>query len=552
MKAESQKLSREVQQKSAEIESLHGEITRIGLTRAELAAMPSIAPQAASELTRSVLALVPREKRPEAAVIASKIDQLIVQAEVHNEAGEIESAFAEIEGFAGVKNRPASEPPESRISRVVELLRGRLAEFERKYAKFLNDSGGSEVADACKMKVESLRIVMKSLAGLQTPDPRAMLETLRAVSGEIEDNKLRLVLRLCQKEKEPVLAQASATFATIFKAMSSFLPDSPVPAFAITDARSFGAVNSAFVGVFGRIRADRARLQGEIKALRDEKAQKDRAFDTLKQNARKVAGIVEKHKADDGRLIADMTGICPAIAGRSKVPAVLFRHFVREYSMVVAGRFEGRLLVVTERVARFGGEFDRHSVSVSRLVLAFRAIGKSLDALFGEGCTPDRIAARVETMQAMVANLIQCVPGGSVPPAAPVFGATSVLYELITGESSSQVASGGRRADSPKRGKLFEYEAIIAGLREELGLSMRIDVISEGLCGLLNMDCIGDPTEQLVHDLIQVLREKLEEDEVTTRELDRLKAVTQALLQGMGKRIPPNIAQFVEQLKTLP
>jgi hypothetical protein len=164
-------------------------------------------------------------------------------------------------------------------------------------------------------------------------------------------------------------------------------------------------------------------------------------------------------------------------------------------------------------------------------------------ALFASECRGGA-ERRIRDLGRTVAAIAALVPGAAVAADGAIAGTVAVIWRALAAEPLGAVARPAKG-----RGLVAALVARVERLEARLERAVPINEIGQELCEMLRVQCVGDVGAEDFREIVNAVGQKIAEADLVAAEFATYRKVTEALVHGLGKKVPPQLAHFVVQLR---
>ena len=160
---------------------------------------------------------------------------------------------------------------------------------------------------------------------------------------------------------------------------------------------------------------------------------------------------------------------------------------------------------------------------------------------------------RIEKLLNLLRSLFQLIPNATVPKKNHIYGYVLALRRILSSSSAADVSvdistdismTDISFSEQAQHGRLYEYERSIKEMKNKIEHSMTFEDLAGVLGDILQLEPIGDITEEIINDLLTGIKEKV-------RESVKIKDLVEKLNEELGSNIPSSCKNILQQILQL-
>lgn len=327
--------------------------------------------------------------------------------------------------------------------------------------------------------------------------------------------------------------------------------------FVITDPKSIEDISEALRSLMNK---ENSNPGNDKKLLKIAKASIQRAkeyeqkYIELKYNIGRILNL-DLNEIENGNLI--MSRIVESVNVQPNF--ALYDNIIQKV-LKQADIFEQKVLHFKNKYCRLLQRINDEREYFKELESVF---AYSLKIIFPANCglnahsSKVEIEKRLKKLRAIMKSLFNLIPEQEIPNKTSIYVLALELRRIL-GSSCIEDFSFDLSADfsisdlemyqNTKVGLLYQYEERIQELLEMLHNSISYDRLESILCEILRLEA-NEACEDDIECLFEAIKTKIDEVNSIQAKFKAYKEITTALLQGIGNKVPSNVAHLVEQLK---
>ena len=322
----------------------------------------------------------------------------------------------------------------------------------------------------------------------------------------------------------------------------------------------------------------------ELEKVKSDKDETNEKLSAMTKKCQLAARKLQKVAEDEKKIRAVLAKALPPLGAEMAADAPILNwvvKFCEKYPSILVQsaetRFNKHFGTLTQKVSDLASQvlrlialFEKYKDYHKRekeghkdLEAISKSYSETLSMLFPPGVklSPQtdhvQIHNELTKIQELIKSIFLLIPHAAIPENTDLFGYTLALRRNLEAADpiTDSISADATDVDltlteeQARQGRLFTYEKRIQELAKTLSHSMPYADIVSTLEDILNTEAESENDEEAIVDLFQDVRERLEDAEGIRDKFLQYKKTVEALLQGIGTKVPQNVQPLVELLK---